>query len=254
MFFNSAPGAGALQRSADGSQFSVYLDTPINIPRAAQSITVSCTQAAIWYTTPNISAQFGNNIFAFTVGGGFHQLTIPDGLYSVADLSSYIATSCVNLGLPANSISLTGNASTGQLLITIAVAGDSVDLTSPNSVRTVLGFDAGIYTAPSNGYTFAGQNPAAFNRVNQFLITSNLLSTGLPINNFGQGVVASVAISAAPGSQIQYAPPRPIKIAAGELAGTSRSNFQFTLVDQLLRPVPTAGEFYTFVLLFEYYL
>lgn len=254
MFFNSSPAAGATQVSADGSAFSVVIGAGISFPQNAKGITVSCLQANIWYTTPNISADFANNIFQFTSAATPYTLTIPAGLYSVADLNSFIATSCVNLGLLANTISITGNSATGQVLLTLANAGDSVDFTSPASVRTLLGFDAGIYVVPSNGYTFASQNVAAFNRVNSYLITSNITAGGLPINQSASGVVASIPINVAPGSMLQFSPSQRISIAAPELAGTNRNNFRFQLVDQQLRPTPTAGETYNFVLQFTYYI
>lgn len=254
MFFNSSPAAGAVQVTADGSGFSVMVDNGISFPREARAITVTLVQANIWYTSPNISQDFANNIFQFTSGGTPYTLTIPAGLYSVGDLNSFIATSCVNLGLLANTISLSGNSSTGQSLITLANAADSVDFTSPASVRTLLGFDAGVYISPSAGYTFSSQNVAAFNRVNSYLITSNLTSGGLPINQYASGVVGSIPINVSPGSQIQYSPSQPIAIAAPELAGTSRNNFRFQLVDQQLRPTPTAGDSYNFIIKFSYYI
>lgn len=254
MFFNSAADAGATQVSADGSAFSVMIDNGISFPREAKGITVTCVQANVWYTTPNISADFNNNVLQFTTGGTPYTLTIPAGLYSVGDLNSFIATSCVNLGLAANTLVLSGDGATGRALITIAAAGDSVDFTGPTSVRTLLGFNPLVYTAPSANYTFSGQNVAAFNRVNSYLITSNITSGGLPINQYAVGVVASIPINVAPGSQIQYSSSQPIPIAAPELAGTYRNNFRFQLVDQQLRPTPTAGDSYNFILRFSYYV
>ena len=57
-----------------------------------------------------------------------------------------------------------------------------------------------------------------------------------------------------PSSQIHYQPLNPIPVDASELVGMGRNVFTFSLVDQNLRPTPTAGETWDFVLVLTYYV
>jgi len=249
-FFSSDTTSGARNVSTDGSKFTIYLDTPISLPQAAMNATVEVSQASIWNVSYNISADFANNNFNF-VSGIAYDLTIPDGLYSLSGLNAYLATQFVNLGFPANLIVISGDDATQKTILTFLNAGDQVDFTQPNSVREILGFNSRIVTSASAGFNEFSDSTAAFNRVNSYLIKSTLVSQGLNINNIGAGVIASVPITVSPGSQINYQPRNPIPIDASELVGQSKNAFTFSLLDQSLRPAPTAGELYNFVVIFR---
>jgi hypothetical protein len=256
--FSSAVENGAENVSADGSKFSIVLSTPIQIPKASMYCYLSVTQANIWNTSPNIAVAFANNKFEFTttnVGNpGTHNITIPDGLYSVSALNGFLSTTFVNLLLPNNLISLSGDSATGKTILTFLEAGDSVDFTVVNSVREVLGFDSRISPlAPqAAGFSDFSDNIGVFNRVNSYLITSNMISNGIPLNGGGAGILASVPIDENPGSQISYSPDNPISIDASELIGNSKLNLNFSLKDQELRNTPTAGEDWSFVVSIKY--
>ena len=256
--FSSDSDNGADNVSLDGSSFSVVLSTSLQIPKAAMYCYLSVTQANIWNTSPNISSDFANNQFEFTttdVGNpGTHTLTISDGLYSVAALNGFLSTSFTNLSLPANLITLTGDSATGKSVLTFLTAGDSVDFTINDSVREVLGFSSRISpVAPQiAGYSDYSDNVASFNRVNSYIITSNIVSNGIPLNGGGGGIIASVPIDVAPGSQIAYSPDNPISIDASELIGHSKLNLNFQLRDQLRRLTPTSNETWSVVVSIKY--
>ena len=84
------------------------------------------------------------------------------------------------------------------------------------------------------------------------MIQSTLVSQGININNIGAGIIASVPITVAPGSQINYEPKNPIPIDGSELIGQSKNAFTFSLLDQALRSAPTAGEQWSFVVVIRY--
>ena len=86
---------------------------------------------------------------------------------------------------------------------------------------------------------------ASFNRVNNFIIASNFVSRGIPVNSQSQGIIASVPISVALGSQIVYSPQNVVYFDATELIGQPKLNMQFSLLDQNLRPV-IAVDYYSF--------
>lgn len=255
--FNSDPASGASNVSADGSQFSVTLNSPIKIPKDALDCTVGVLQSAVWNTSYNIAASFGNNAFRFTTlsaPANTYSIVIPDGLYSVAGLNSYLSSQFVNLTLPANLITIGGNTATQKSIVTFLTSGDSIDFTVQNSVRGILGFGAVVITAPSANYSFFSPNTAQFNRVNNFIIASNLVSAGIPVNSISRGVIATIPINVAPGSQINYSPTNVIWFDAGDLIGTQRSNLQFSLLDQDLRNAPTGGNNYSFTIMIRYHL
>ena len=253
-YFSSDPAFGAQNVSADGSRFSVALNTPIQLPRAAMNATIEVTQASVWNTSPNISATIGNNAFTFTTSNaanaGTHSLVIPDGLYSLAGLNGYIGTALGNLGLPTNLITLSGDDATQKTVLTFLDAGDSVDFTVANSVREVLGFNSRIAPAAPQaaGWNEFSDNVAAFNRVNSFILTSDLVSNGIPTNSTAAKILANVPITSSAGNQVNFQPQTPTRVSIRELIGGSRTNFSFQILDQLLRPLDTNSEFYTMLL------
>ena len=255
--FNSDTASGAQQVSADGSVFSVTLNLPISIPRGAIEASAGVLQANIWNTSPNIAASFGNNIFTFTttqMPAGTYTLTIPDGLYSIDGLNTYLSSQFVNLGLPSNLFTIGGDFATQSTILTIGFSGDSVNFTVANSVRTVLGFNSEVLTAPSNDYSFYSENPAVFNRNNSYIIASNLVSQGIPVNNQSQGIISTVPINVAPGSQIVYQPQNIIWFEISELIGSPKLNMMFRLLNQNLVATPTGGETWSFTLMIKYNL
>ena len=72
MLFSSDVAAGAENVSADGTQFSVTLDSPLSIPKGAMNCSMAVIASTIWNTSPNIAASFGNNLFRYqtSIGGG----------------------------------------------------------------------------------------------------------------------------------------------------------------------------------------
>ncbi len=216
-YYSSDPTTGAQNVSADGSTFSVQLNAPLRIPANAVDCTISVLQASVWNTSPNIAAAFGNNHFRFSVAETAYDILIPDGLYSLSGLNAYLSSQFVNLGLAANAIVLSGDDATQRTVLTFSAVGDFVDFTGADTVREVLGFDARIAPiggAPSIGFNEYSDGPAAFNRTNSFIITSDLVSNGIPVNSTAANVLVNIPIDAAPGSQVKYAPRNPLPIDA----------------------------------------
>jgi hypothetical protein len=175
-YFSSNPSSGAENVSANGSQFSVSLNSPIQIPSSAVVCEVGVSQASIWNTSFNIASEFGNNIFEFTTGNagnpGTHTITIIDGLYSLEGLNSFLSIEFSNLGLPSGLITISGDDATQRTVLTFSDAGDQVDFTVANSCRNILGFNARLSpaTPQAAGYSDYSDNAAAFNRNNDYII------------------------------------------------------------------------------------
>ena len=256
IFFSSSELSGATDVSSDGSRFSVLLDNPIKIPKNAVDCRMAVVQASIWNVSPNIAHDYNNNLFTFTTSSsanaGTHTITISDGLYSMTDLNSYISIALSNLNLPSNLFVISGVSSTGQSTISYLLSGDSVNFTVPNTIRTILGFDSNVYTSTLAGQTIYSQDVAKFNRNNSYLIISDIISGGIPINSLSPNVIASVPISVAPGSQINYVPYNPSEIDAMSLINLSKSNINFSLVNQNLQATSTQNETYSLLIRIKY--
>ena len=253
--FSSNTSTGAQNIQNNGASFSVALNSPIYIPKGTVDCTIEVLQAAVWNISPNIAADFGNNQIGFSYNEAVYDFIIPDGLYSLTDLNTTISRLLANTGLPSNLFSLSGDQSTQKTVLTYTLAGVRVDFTHPNSIRTVLGFDARL--SPAEGNSTAGQsdfsdNTAIFNRINSFFVRSSMVNNGLPLNNVGSGIIAAVPITAKPGDQINYAPTIPIAVDANNLPGETLQFISFDLLDQDLRYVNTVGEDWSVTLSIKY--
>lgn len=254
--FTSNPATGAQNIQNNGASFSVSMNTPIRIPAGTLECTLETIQAAIWYTTPNIAAAYGNNLLSFSYNGTLYNLTITDGLYGVKDLNAIISRLLANSGLPSNLFLITGDDSTQRTIITYTLSGVQIDFTIANSIRTVLGFNSRLSPATVSvaGQSDFSDNTAVFNRINSFFIRSSMVTGGLLLNNVGSSIIAAVPISAVPGSQINYSPTIPIPVDASNLPGVSLQSIRFDLLDQDLRYVNTVGEYYSVTIVIKYKL
>lgn len=255
MTFSSNPALGALAPSSDGSFFNVQLDNPITIPKAAVSCSIDIIAASIWYVQPNISAALGNNNFTYIYNGISRTILIPDGLYSLENLNSIISKEFLSQGFDPSLINLSGDYSTQKVVMTFSDTNIQVNFNVANSIRTVLGFNAGLVPAviqPANYFVY-GNTEAAFNTINNFYIKSSLANEGLAINSVSFNIIGNIPIPPnSAGRLINYAPTITTKVDTNELIGKSTSNFSFQLLDDSLRPAPTVGEFYSFTLRITY--
>lgn len=240
LVFNSDTAAGAQNLSESKSAFEVTLDDPLYIPRDALECSAAIISASAWNSSANISSTFSNNSLTFTTSAapaGTYTLVIPTGLYSVAGLNTAISTLLTNLTLPANLITISGDSATQKSIVNLLTAGDSIDFTAAGSVRTLLGFNAAVITAPSASYSFFSDNAAEYNRVNSWVLASNLVPGGIPVNNRIRGVIGQIPITAKPGLQVNYSPTNLTAFDASALVGNHRTQLRFELLDQNLREV-----------------
>jgi hypothetical protein len=81
---------------------------------------------------------------------------------------------------------------------------------------------------------------------------SDIISGGVPLNNITPGIIASIPITIAPGSQINYTPYNITEVDASTLINLSKSNISFSLVNQALQATPTQGEIFTLLVRIRY--
>ena len=112
---SSDPSQGAFNRSSDGSYFEIFLqDNGIQIPRTAKSCYLSCEEATVWWSVPNIITGINDKMYitgpsgvelttnhdlgydqlctieangsAFTISGGFGGEDLPLGVFITGDI------------------------------------------------------------------------------------------------------------------------------------------------------------------------
>jgi len=258
--FSSDTITGAQNVNDDGNQFSVQLDRPIHIPHGVEYATLEITSARIWNTVPNISAEIGNNklyINTTHLGLGALVITIPDGLYSLEDLSATVARAFLNASWPEDMLVWSSDESTQKTIIKFTYIGTQLDMTQSDTFREVIGFDSRLVpllVTTVVDYNETADNTASFNRTNAFQIRGDIISAGIPSNSQDSNILAEIPITAAPGSLIVYEPIRATQIDASDLIGYSKGNFNFRLTDQRGRQIDTRGEIWSFLVVITYWL
>lgn len=259
ILLSSDTSSGAYNVNSGNSRFDVDFSQDIKIPAHAKNITVSVPNATLWYTSVNISAALGNNSFYLDVSGdAVYTVVLADGLYDLSSFAHSINVSLVNQGLASDIITFTGDHSSQKVVINFSVAGLRIDFTGANNVRTILGFNNAV--APA-AYTTAatsiyGDSEAQFNTIDYFLLHSNIITGGIPVNGKSTSVIARVLINTSPGSQIIYEPRNPIHIKANHLAGSSihRLHTWCTLQDGVTMPDFGINDHISVQLLIKYQL
>ena len=265
IYFNSSAETGAIPVGNLGNEFSVQLITPIMIPRAAITATLEVSNCTIWNSSPNISSLIKNNKMYFTYLNVDYESTFPDGLYADYDMNAFMNIFFNKNNLPTNLFVITSSTATQKVTIVFNFMDLKIDFTKPEACIDVLGFNPEIILGPVPPLISVGDdnltpfykiapNVAKFNRVENYYLVSNLLSTGIPQNQISSGILARIPIDVRNGSLINYNPTNPTRCNATELIGTIRQVLKFRLLDQLLRDVSTFGEDFSFCINIRYYI
>lgn len=257
--FSSDEANGAKNKSEEGASFEVQLSQPITIPKDAVNCTLECTQADIWYTTPNISERLNNNKLYVQVTAGPYDpavwkvLTIPTGLWSVSALNAQISVLLQNEGLAPDLVTITANNATQKTVITVSAVDVYIDFTQNDTFRDLLGFNSQILGASTTvGEYYTSDNTASFNSLNSYLVHSDLVAGGIPVNDTGANIIAQVPITSKPGFQIVYQPFNPSRTGLQELIGLPRNSFRVWLTDQNNNYIDTNNENYSIVIVIRF--
>ena len=163
-----------------------------------------------------------------------YTITINDGLYDLSGFAHAVNVAIVNAGLANGLITFTGDAATQKVVINFTAAGIRIDFTGANSCRGILGFNSAVVPAAytTDILSVYADTVATFNNIYYFLLHSNIVAGGIPVNGNSTSVIARVLIDTTPGNQIIFSPQNPVKIPAQSLAGRSINTLHFWLTDQ----------------------
>ena len=258
MIVSSDPTNGASNISPDGSYFEVQLQDGLSVPKDALNVNISVEEATIWWSVPNVIT--GENDKLYITGPDTLDvlqnfvLTIPQGLYDLSGINEAMARELEAAGAkidPEPLITFSPDEATQRVQMRFNYGTVSIDFTQTDTPRVILGFDAQVYSpVPTN--PILAPSVAAFNRINFFLIHSDMTNKGIRFNNNYNQTIGQVLIDVAPGSQIVSRPFNPAKINAPELAGTTRTNLRFWLTDDEDRRVNTNNEYWSARIVINY--
>ena len=247
MIFNSAL---ASYKSPSGSQFQVNLNTPLQIPKNAASCQIGLFQANIWNSSPNILVG-KNNMFYYRTNGIRKFVQLEQGLYSLDDLNITLGELIYDkYGDAKNTFVLFGNSATQKVNITYTYANCQIDFTEIHSLKDILGFNSAVYPDPTTqpagstaGQVVFAPNLAALNQINAFLVTTDLIENGLPVNTRSASILASVPITSKPNSLITYEPQQTIWVPCDHLIGKMVYSINCRLTDELLQDIIVIEDF-----------
>ena len=267
--FSSNPANGAINRSLNGGAFSVQLTNPLYLPDNAYNAKLEVIQASIWNNSPNISQTLNNNVMTLQDTSGPYTVIIPDGLYDIDILYDTLALLFDNLNprpqFPFKDMfDIEGNDATNRIYIVFkntATDADPEILWSSSTINEFLGFRVSSPTKPatpstaSHDSSLTAEDPAKFNAYNSFVIKSDIVNTGIQINNNFNGTIAQIQITSNPGEIENYRATEPnIFSLCNNLIGVNSAKYtlNFELVSETGVSLDTRGEYYDFVIMLSW--
>ena len=186
-----------------------------------------------YYSFPNVDTK--NNKIHVTVNGGTHwyDLTFAVGCYEHEDINNELQRMVVLIGGKKNDIVLEPNRNTFQTIMTCS-SNVQVDFAIPNSIRTVLGFDAKIYKSGRH----LSEHTVNINSVNSIFVHTNIIGSTY-VNGSESPVIYSFFPNVRPGGKI-IVEPRVLIYLPVSISVISRLTSWLT--DQNNQPLNLRGE------------
>ena len=254
----SDPANGARFTSPLTNEFTVDCSVyPIYVPGNAKSCRLKVTQASIPYVSPNIVANV-NDTFTFYYPTLLDQndIIIPQGLYGLSDLAATIQLGLSNLALPTNLFTFYGDQSTQHLYITTNQSLQ-MDFSVPRNFAAILGFNQQKYPLASLStiaQIFYSPNAAGFDTLTSYLLSSDIISTGIPINgSYSATIIASIPISnVSVGGRLVYDPQNAQPVMCNELIGNKKTTMRFSLLDNRGKNIDMLNQYWSAIVTIEY--
>lgn len=245
-----------VNKSSDGSRFTVICRPSITIPQNALNIYASVPTAKFWYTFKNISVAKNNNKIYLTDNVGIpskYTITLDDGLYSLTQLNNAINYAVVALGLPSGTLTLVGDQATSKVIFTL-ITGYQLYF-GVNSCYQLVGTNS-LQKIPAGGlttstYSEKAPSVATFSSLTSVLFHCSLVSNSI-LNGRGSDVICSVEPEVSVGSLQVYRPYIPIKIPCPNLYNSKIDEITMYITDQNGNPLDTNGENYGLIINIEW--
>jgi hypothetical protein len=251
------PAIGAQRVSDDGATFTIRVDGGLGVPDTAKNVNVSVINADLWNNSPNVVE--GKNTIEFKTNSvdPWKSVDIPPGLYDGSSIGDAILDALRgHPELPDDlGITIEPVEASGVMKITFTIVENSIGFFAYsilrfkfNEVGVLLGFPNEITAAP----VLTSQTEPRFNTLNYWLIQSDIVPQGIPVNGQYDAILAKITSDVESNFQVLYEPINPGMVPAQHLAGSAKSTYIFSLINDSFRPVNTRGEFWAAQLRISY--
>mgnify|MGYP006048008423 FL=1 len=191
-----------------------------------------------YFSFPNMDSSNHNFRYSPDNGATWVNINIPEGSYELVDINEYIQRIMRENGhydsaSDEYNITLEANNNTLKSVLNIA-ANYMVDLTPENSVRSVLGFNALMY---SSGYN-ESENIANILSVTSLRITSDIIGSSYS-NGSNENTIYSFFPSVGPGYKIIEVP---VNLVYLPITMNTISSMETKLIDQNGKLINLRGE------------
>jgi hypothetical protein len=246
VFYLNSAKADSKDLSIGRARFE--LKPPLNIPQVS-GLKVACHSFSFTNFFINVSATLTNNHFYFSndlLDTTKFDILIPDGSYSVTELSETINNGVINLGQPDGLIKLIPDYATNKVQFNISQAGWFIFF-GANSPYELLGTILN-QTIPNAGltigaYTELGPNVATFNSILNLYLHTNLSNSSIFSDGRQSDIIASIVPTASIGSIQETREFNLIWLNADNLGGLILSNIDLYITDQDGDPVNLSDDY-----------
>jgi hypothetical protein len=234
-----ASSANSLGLTADKSSFYINFDEPFEV---RDNSYIEIVKSAVWWNIFNISSALNNNKFQLLLNPATPiDITIPDGLYSLSQLSTTINNLLTNEGV-GTEITLLEDSSQQKAYFQFTnacgpTAGrhqiEFTDGVVPNNCRQILGFNSRLVPLVDEpaGHSAYADTTADFGSITGFNIHCDLVNKGIPLNGQFSQIISQSPIVVSPGSLNTYLPYSLVRIPVGTKKKVKTIRFYIT--DQL---------------------
>ena len=195
---------------------------------------IALTKLETYYSFPNIQPENNNFKVSIDKGKSWKALSIPTGCYEIKAINQTIQRLIKESGGKENTIKILPNVNTLKCVLDIVDENYQIDFTVNNCLRTVLGFDAKIYTHGR----YESDKLVDIMHINSILVHCDIV-TGSRVNGIEAPIIYSFFPNVSPGEKIIETPKNLIYVPI-----TTRiiSSITCWLTDQDGNPLDLRGE------------
>lgn len=226
-------------RTTDTGKMTWKLNTPVY--NTKRKMYVALVGLDTYYAVANISADLNNNVFRWSADSGvsWTNTTIPEGNYSIVDLSDYIKEQT------SSGFELKANNNTGKVYVGILKSGHQVDWSYNNlyiyvgadntSIQTVSGYGVKIgdvnYMKGVNGAT----------TMSSWVVHCSLLTGSSQFSYYksSSDVISTLVPRVGPFNSVSHHPNPPIYM---QVTQSVISEITLSITDQLANPLNFQGQ------------
>ena len=230
LFLDSHQGLGKSEN------FSVNYDTPIQLDPNKRYI-IGLFSSDIWYSWYNIDGT--NNLFKYNNKALWKELKLQPGAYNIIDIDREIKRLIQADGDIPENISISPNYNTLKCRITLK-GSYKIDLTTSNSIRSVLGFTSREFA--SDG-VYDGKYNVNISNIMSLLIRCSIVG-GSYVNGCTSDCVFSFSPAVSPGHLISIRPSQILYVPINCISDIPRITMRIT--DQSNNEVNLNGERVTY--------